>query len=122
MNLKLKHGALIAMAAGSLFASACKKDEAKSEQAPAKTQPADKADTAAKKDMPAAHDDKAMAGMGEQTAKVHCSGINECKGHGACKTANNACAGQNGCKGQSFVNVESEQDCKDKGGTVMASN
>ena len=72
--------------------------------------------------MPAAHDDKAMAGMGEQTAKVHCSGINECKGHGACKTANNACAGQNGCKGQSFVNVESEQDCKDKGGTVMASN
>ena len=51
---------------------------------------------------------------------MHCAGVNDCKGKGGCKTAKNACKGQNGCKGQSFVDT-TEQECKDKGGTIMAS-
>jgi len=50
-------------------------------------------------------------------SKVMCSGVNECKGHGSCKSANNACKGQNGCKGQGMTET-TEKDCKDKGGKV----
>ncbi|TMA87050.1 MAG: hypothetical protein E6J65_16365 [Deltaproteobacteria bacterium] len=50
-------------------------------------------------------------------SKVMCSGVNECKGHGACKSANNACKGQNGCKGEGLTET-SEKDCKAKGGKV----
>lgn len=50
-------------------------------------------------------------------AKVHCHGVNECKGHGACATSTNACAGKNACKGQGFVEM-TESECKAKGGTV----
>ncbi len=52
---------------------------------------------------------------GEGDAKGHCSGVNACKGHGACKTADNACAGQNACKGTGFVAVD-EKTCEDLGG------
>lgn len=51
------------------------------------------------------------------TAAVHCNGVNECKGQGACATANNACAGKNACKGQGFVKLSAEE-CAAKGGTV----
>lgn len=51
------------------------------------------------------------------SAKVHCTGVNECKGHGACATATNACAGQNACKGQGFVEM-TESECKAKGGKI----
>jgi hypothetical protein len=90
---------LIAMTAGGLFASACKKNESNGSSSGSTT-----GNTAA----PA-----------EKTAKVHCMGVNECKGKGGCKTAANACAGQNGCKGQGF-NDMTETECKDKGGTVLA--
>lgn len=92
----LKSGALIALAAGSLFAAACKKDDSKDS-------------------------DRAGAGMkaGEKMAKVHCMGVNECKGHGGCKSELNACAGQNGCKGQSFVEM-TEPECKAAGGELGA--
>jgi|JI10StandDraft_1071094.scaffolds.fasta_scaffold01441_18 hypothetical protein len=122
MTPSLKHGMMIAMAAGALFASACKKAEDKSggaaatptaPAAPAAAKPADKPDPGAA--MPAA-----TQPPGEKTAKVHCSGVNACKGQGGCKTAANACAGQNGCKGQGFVDVGTEDECKTKGGTVMA--
>ena len=43
-------------------------------------------------------------------AKVHCAGVNSCKGQSACKTANNACKGQNSCKGTGFVEM-SKADC-----------
>ena len=49
---------------------------------------------------------------------VMCAGVNECKGHGACKSASNACKGQNSCKGQG-VTETSQKDCKAKGGTVQ---
>ena len=51
--------------------------------------------------------------------KVHCQGVNACKGKGGCKGADNACKGQNGCKGKGFVEM-TEKKCKDKGGTVAA--
>lgn len=53
-----------------------------------------------------------------QEAKVHCGGINACKGQSECKTANNACKGQNSCKGQGFLTT-TEKECADKGGTVL---
>ena len=50
---------------------------------------------------------------------VKCSGVNECKGKGACHSADNGCAGQNGCKGKAWVKM-SEKDCTAKGGKVVA--
>lgn len=50
--------------------------------------------------------------------KVKCSGINACKGQGSCASGEQACAGKNECKGKGWVNVDSEKDCTDKGGTV----
>jgi hypothetical protein len=49
---------------------------------------------------------------------VMCSGINACKGHGACASASNACAGKNGCKGKGLTKT-GKQDCMAKGGKVM---
>lgn len=51
-------------------------------------------------------------------AKVHCQGVNSCKGKGGCKSADNSCKGQNGCKGKGWVEM-SEKACKEKGGTVV---
>ena len=45
-----------------------------------------------------------------QEAKLHCDGVNACKGQSACKTAKNECKGQNACKGQGFVEM-TQQDC-----------
>ncbi len=94
MKNPVRTGTMIALTAATLFASACnKKDDASSKS----MQPAEKT-----------------------AAMVHCDGINDCKGHGSCKSAQNACAGQNGCKGKSFVRTATEDDCKTKGGTVVA--
>jgi hypothetical protein len=49
---------------------------------------------------------------------VKCEGINECKGHGSCKSANNACKGQNGCHGQGLTDTSADE-CKAKGGKVQ---
>jgi uncharacterized membrane protein len=49
--------------------------------------------------------------------KVHCAGVNACKGKGGCKSAENTCKGQNGCKGKGWMEM-TEKDCKAKGGTV----
>jgi hypothetical protein len=45
-----------------------------------------------------------------EEAKMHCDGVNSCKGSSACKTAHNACKGQNSCKGQGFLEM-SAKDC-----------
>ena len=45
-------------------------------------------------------------------AKVHCAGVNACKGQSACKSAANACKGQNSCKGHGFLEM-SKAECKD---------
>ena len=51
-------------------------------------------------------------------AKVHCAGINSCKGQTACKSASNECKGQNSCKGKGFLSL-SKPDCAAKGGSVI---
>ena len=55
-----------------------------------------------------------------ETAKVHCVGLNACKGTSDCKTASNACKGQNECKGQGFTAM-TEKDCKAQGGKIEKS-
>jgi uncharacterized membrane protein len=45
-----------------------------------------------------------------EEAKVHCSGVNACKGQSACKSAHNACKDQNSCKGQGFLEL-TKQEC-----------
>jgi hypothetical protein len=45
-------------------------------------------------------------------AKIHCTGVNACKGQSACKSASNACKGQNSCKGQGFLEM-TQQECAD---------
>jgi hypothetical protein len=58
-----------------------------------------------------------MAASAAESAKVHCQGVNSCKGKSACSTATSGCAGQNACKGKGWIEM-SEKDCKAKGGTV----
>lgn len=116
-----KMGALIAIAAGGLFVSACKKEDkdAAKDPDPAKTEPAK---TEAEK-KPAATtpqpDDVKPAAEAEKTAMVDCMGVNACKGQGTCKTDKHGCSGQNACKGQGVLEM-SEAECGEKGGTVFA--
>ena len=56
----------------------------------------------------------------KKAAEVKCSGINSCKGTGACASATHACAGQNSCKGQGWVKATAEE-CATKGGTEVTS-
>lgn len=42
-------------------------------------------------------------------AKVHCMGVNACKGQSSCKTASNSCKGQNSCKGTGFLEMTQKQ-------------
>lgn len=97
MKNPVRTGTMIALAAASLFTAACKQSDDARSNKPAMTAPG-----------------------GEKTAKVPCQGVNDCKGQSGCKTAANACAGQNGCKGKGYVEVASEDECRAKGGTVMA--
>ncbi|MEZ4403258.1 MAG: hypothetical protein R3B06_24750 [Kofleriaceae bacterium] len=114
----LRNGTLIALTAAGLFAGACSKKAETESQPAAKTNPAPAGDMA--KDKAGAMANTAPAAPDqEMAAKVHCEGVNACKGHGACKTAANACAGQNGCKGQGFVEMPAAE-CTAKGGKVAA--
>ena len=59
------------------------------------------------------------AAVAEETpateAKVHCGGVNACKGTSDCATASNSCAGKNACKGQGFKDMTKEE-CEAQGG------
>ena len=46
--------------------------------------------------------------------KVHCEGVNSCKGHSECQTASNDCKGLNSCKGKGWVSMSDEQCDKAK--------
>ncbi len=45
----------------------------------------------------------------KEEAKIHCSGVNLCKGQTACQTASNACKGQNSCKGKGWLSMTKEE-------------
>lgn len=49
--------------------------------------------------------------------KVHCYGINSCKGNTDCKTTMNECKGQNSCKAKGFKGVTAKE-CLDKSGVI----
>jgi hypothetical protein len=114
MKNPVRTGTMIALAAASLFSAACSKkthDAGSNKPMSTETKPAS--------NDPKTPADKPMTGD-EKTAKVHCQGINDCKGKSGCKSAANACAGQNGCKGKGYVDVASEAECETKGGSVTA--
>lgn len=52
-----------------------------------------------------------------KAAKVHCSGVNSCKGTSDCATATSACKGHNSCKGKGWISMTKEE-CDAKGGKV----
>jgi uncharacterized membrane protein len=51
------------------------------------------------------------------THKVHCYGVNSCKGQSECKTATNKCKGENTCKGKGVV-LKTAKECKAMGGKL----
>jgi hypothetical protein len=59
----------------------------------------------------------AAAQSEKKSDEVMCSGVNSCKGHGACKGGGHSCAGKNGCKGQGLTKT-TQDDCTAKGGKV----
>jgi len=52
----------------------------------------------------------AASPVAAQEAKIHCEGVNACKGTSDCKTAKSSCKGLNGCKGEGFVSM-TKADC-----------
>jgi hypothetical protein len=64
------------------------------------------------------------AGVGSVSAadeaKIHCAGVNACKGKSECKSAKSECKGQNACKGQGVTSM-SEKECTAKKGTPAKS-
>ncbi len=51
--------------------------------------------------------------------EIACSGINGCKGQGACGGKGHSCAGKNACKGQGWLKVASADACTSQGGAVV---
>lgn len=49
--------------------------------------------------------------------KVHCYGINSCKGNSDCKTTQNSCKGLNACKGHGFKGMAAMK-CLESGGVI----
>ena len=47
--------------------------------------------------------------------KVSCTGVNDCKGKGACKSATNDCKGKNDCKGHGWLEML-QAECSNAGG------
>ncbi|MDB4974856.1 MAG: hypothetical protein JWN48_3197 [Myxococcaceae bacterium] len=60
-----------------------------------------------------------LTSQASDSDKVHCAGINSCKGKGACSSAEHACAGKNTCKGKGWVET-TQKECAAKGGHVEA--
>ena len=54
-----------------------------------------------------------------QEAKVKCQGINSCNGTSDCRSATSSCVGRNHCAGEGWMYVDSVEDCKSKGGTLL---
>lgn len=59
------------------------------------------------------------AALAKGADKIHCFGINSCKGQSDCKSGNHDCKGMNDCKGQGFKEL-STKACKAAGGSLTA--
>jgi hypothetical protein len=115
MREPIRTGVMIALTSATLFAAACTKAK---DAAPAPDKVETKAMTKPGDPAPAVAP-SAPAAQPEKVAKVHCGGVNACKGKSGCQTEKNACAGQNGCKGEGYVEITAEE-CQTKGGKVLA--
>lgn len=61
----------------------------------------------------------APAEHAQASADVKCTGVNECKGKGACGIpGGHSCAGQNECKGKGWIKATAD-DCAAQGGSVQ---
>ncbi len=61
--------------------------------------------------------DAAAAKSGDE--KIHCLGINGCKGKSECGVdGKHGCAGANACKGQGWITL-AKKECLDKKGTIV---
>lgn len=60
----------------------------------------------------------AMMSSDGKAMPTKCAGINACAGKGACASKDNACQGHNSCAGKGWVEVESDEACIAKGGSV----
>ena len=49
--------------------------------------------------------------------KVHCYGVNSCKGMSDCKTAESSCKGANACKGHGYKDMSADE-CTKAGGST----
>jgi uncharacterized membrane protein len=58
------------------------------------------------------------AASAAEEGKVHCYGVNKCKGTGACGGKGHSCAGQNACKGQGFLELDKDACLKMEGGRL----
>lgn len=57
--------------------------------------------------------------MAASEDKVHCMGVNACKGKSECAVeGKSGCAGHNACKGQGWVTL-AKKDCAEQKGTVV---
>ncbi len=54
----------------------------------------------------------------EGAETVHCYGVNNCKGTGACGGKGHSCAGENACKGQGYLDIEKETCLNIEGGRL----
>ena len=51
----------------------------------------------------------AAPALADEQGKIHCEGVNSCKGKSDCASAKNSCQGQNACKGQGFKEMTKEE-------------
>ncbi len=51
----------------------------------------------------------ALADHHEKGEKIHCEGVNACKGKSECQTAESKCGGLNSCKGKGWVSMSQEE-------------
>lgn len=56
--------------------------------------------------------------VAQAAKKVHCYGVNSCRGKSSCKTAHSDCKGNNSCKGKGVV-MKSAAHCKRLGGKIV---
>ena len=54
----------------------------------------------------------------DEAEKVHCYGVNKCKGTGSCGGKGHSCAGENSCKGQGYLDIDKETCLKIEGGRL----
>lgn len=50
----------------------------------------------------------------QEAKKIHCEGVNACKGKNDCSTAKNGCKGMGACKGMGFMSMTQEECDKAK--------